>query len=150
VQTEYSPEESIGYQLRRTSRKMSVLLKAALAEDRITIGMWYYLRALWERDGLIARELTEFVGTMQPTTVIALRNMKRRGLIRMQPDKQDNRRIRIFLTKEGHQLKQRLLPRVAAINNIVLSEVEKKDATVFARVIKKIQENAESAIKRLA
>jgi hypothetical protein len=48
---EYDPEESIGYQLRQTSREMAALLKAQIASENITIGMWYFLRALWQRDG---------------------------------------------------------------------------------------------------
>jgi len=49
--------------------------------------MWYFLRALWERDGVNQRELTNSVGIMQPTTVMALRSMQSRGLVRMEPDR---------------------------------------------------------------
>ena len=98
---EYGGQASVGYQLRKTSRAMAGLLKAQIATENITIGMWYFLRALWERDGVIQRELTDYVGLMQPTTVAALRSMQNLGLVRMEPDKTDRRSIRIFLTKEG-------------------------------------------------
>src|SRR5215831_2339538 len=65
---EYGPQASVGYQLRKTSRAMAGLLKAQIASENISIGMWYFLRALWERDGVIQRELTDYVGLMQPTT----------------------------------------------------------------------------------
>ncbi len=145
---EYRPEESIGYQLRRTSRTMAALLNARLGEERITIGMWYFLRVLWDRDGVIQRELTEQVGFMQPTTVAALRSMQRRGLIRMEPDQTDRRKIRIFLTKEGHRLKRRLIPKVADINDIVLNGITDQEHEMFLQTLSKIQKNAAAAIDK--
>ena len=142
---EYDPQASVGYQLRKTSRAMAGLLKARIANENISIGMWYFLRALWERDGVIQRELTEYVGLMQPTTVAALRSMQEQGLVRMEPDKTDRRSIRIFLTKEGRRLKPKLLPKVAEINKIVLNGVSTEDRSVFLRVLKKIHDNVAAA-----
>lgn len=148
IAIQYEPEQSIGYQLRRTSREMAGLLKTQIASENISIGIWYFLRALWQRDGVIQRELTDYVGTMQPTTVIALRNMQSRGLIRMERDKTDRRSMRIFLTKEGRRLKGRLLPKVAAINKIATKGVSERDTAVFLAVLKKIHTNAAAAIER--
>lgn len=145
---EYRPEDSIGYQLRKSSRTMAALLNAQLSKEKITIGMWYFLRVLWERDGVIQRELTDQVGFMQPTTVAALRGMQRRGLIRMEPDQTDRRKIRIFLTKEGRRLKSRLLPRVAHINDIVLSGITPQEHAHFLQTLTKIQKNAAAEISK--
>jgi DNA-binding MarR family transcriptional regulator len=145
---EYSPEVSVGYQLRKTSREMAGLLKAQIASENISIGMWYFLRALWERDGVIQRELTEYVGFMQPTTVAALRSMQSLGLVRMERDKTDRRSIRIFLTKEGRRLKARLLPKVAEINKIALKDVREEDFKLYLNVLKKIHDNAAAAIRK--
>jgi DNA-binding MarR family transcriptional regulator len=142
---EYGPQASVGYQLRKTSRAMAGLLKTQIASENISIGMWYFLRALWERDGIIQRELTDYVGLMQPTTVAALRSMQSLGLVRMEPDQADRRSIRIFLTKEGRRLKPRLLPKVAAINETALKDVSPEHRKIFLDVLKKIHENAAAA-----
>jgi DNA-binding MarR family transcriptional regulator len=146
-QFEYRPQASVGYQLRKTSREMAGLLKAQIASENISIGMWYFLRALWERDGVIQRELTDHVGLMQPTTVAALRNMQRVGLVRMEPDKADRRSIRIFLTKKGRGLRARLLLKVAEINKIALKDVKENEFKLFLNVLKKIHDNAAAAIR---
>jgi DNA-binding MarR family transcriptional regulator len=148
AEPEYGPELSAGYQLRRTSREMAGLLKAQIASENISIGMWYFLRALWERDGIIQRELTDHVGLMQPTTVAALRNMQSRGLVRMEPDKTDRRSIRIFLTMEGRRLKARLLHKVAEINRIARKDVSERDFKLFLNVLKKILDNAAAATRK--
>lgn len=145
---EYRPDESIGYQLRKTSRTMAALLSARLGTEGITIGMWYFLRALWERDGVIQRELTEYVGLMQPTTVAALRSMDRRGLIRMETDQTDRRKIRIFLTKEGRRLKARLLPKIADINKIALNGISERQYALLFKTLKKINENAAAEMQK--
>src|SRR5215472_11790455 len=144
-EVEYSPQASVGYQLRKTSRAMASLLKAQITTEDVSIGMWYFLRALWERDGIIQRELTDYVGLMQPTTVAALRSMQSLGLVRMEPDQADRRSIRIFLTKEGRRLKPRLLPKVAAINETALKEVSPQHRKIFLDVLKKIHDNAAAA-----
>jgi MarR family transcriptional regulator, organic hydroperoxide resistance regulator len=145
---DYRPEASVGYQLRKTSRLMANLLKARIASEDISVGMWYFLRALWERDGIIQRELTDHVGLMQPTTVAALGSMQRRGLVRMERDKTDRRSIRIFLTKEGRRLKARLLPKVAEINSIVLKDVAEDDVAHFLHVLKRIHANVSAAVRK--
>lgn len=141
-QFEYDPQASVGYQLRKASRAMAGLLKAQIASENISIGMWYFLRALWERDGVIQRELTEHVGLMQPTTVVALRSMQSQGLVRMEADKTDRRSIRIFLTKEGRRLKPKLLPKVAELNEIALKNVSNEERELFLSVLKRIYDNA--------
>ena len=119
TEPDYAPEQSIGYLVRTTFRRMAPLLRTQLAADRVTVGMWYFLRALWEGDGLTQRELTEQVDLMQPTTAAAVRGMQKRGLITVERDRSDRRRVRIFLTPEGRRLKRRLMPRVAEIITLI-------------------------------
>jgi DNA-binding MarR family transcriptional regulator len=145
---DYSPQASVGYQLRKTSRAMAGVLRAQIASENISIGMWYFLRALWERDGVIQRELTDYVGLMQPTTVAALRSMQSLGLVRTEPDKADRRSIRIFLTREGRRLKPRLLPKVAAINEAMLRNISPDDRKIFLDVLRKIHDNAAAVTRK--
>jgi len=149
LQIIYGPEESIGYQLRKTSRKMAGLLKVQLENESITIAMWYFLRALWERDGVIQRTLADKVGLMQPTTVTTLHNLQNRGLVRTERDKTDRRSIRIYLTAKSQRLKTRLLPKVATINKAVSRGVNKKEFQLCLRILKTIHENADATLSKI-
>ena len=71
--------------------------------------MWYFLRALWEEDGLSQRELSERAGSTAPAAVEQLRNMERRGYIRRERSSTDKRKVNVYLTDSGRELK-RLLP----------------------------------------
>ncbi len=79
---EYPLERSIGSQLRKTHRMFERDLTIFLASADIPLGMWYFLRALWEEDGLSQRELSERAGSTAPAAVEQLRNMQKRGFIR--------------------------------------------------------------------
>ena len=72
--------------------------------------MWYFLRALWHEDGMTQRELSQIVGTMEPTTLTAINTMERRGFVKRVRNTEDRRRINVFLTERGHQLSSVLLP----------------------------------------
>ena len=67
----FPPEASIGFLVRDTHRAFSRVLGAAIADAGVTIGMWFFLRALWEEDGLTQRELSRRIGMTEPTTVSA-------------------------------------------------------------------------------
>jgi DNA-binding MarR family transcriptional regulator len=114
---DYRAADSIGFLMRVTLRSVRRMLRSCLHAEGLTMAVWFYLRVLWEEDGLTQKELTERVGFMQPTSVNALKALQRDGFVTLTRDKQDRRKMRVFLTAKGRGLKRRLLPRVAYIND---------------------------------
>src|SRR6201990_2229033 len=72
---------SLGYLVRDANRAFQRLLEKRITPHGVTRGQWYFLRVLWEEDGLSQRELSSRVGMMEPTTVIALRSIEEAGLL---------------------------------------------------------------------
>lgn len=101
---------SVGYQIRVTHRLLQRQLQSRIEPHGVTLGMWYFLRALWEEDGLTQSELSRRVGTMEPTTLTAIQTMQRNGLVRRVRSKEDRRKLQIYLTPKAHELEKRLLP----------------------------------------
>src|SRR3954465_10604952 len=79
---DFSLGGSLGYLIRDANRAFQRLLEKRIAPHGVTRGQWYFLRVLWEEDGISQRELSLRVGMMEPTTVIALRSMEKAGHIR--------------------------------------------------------------------
>ena len=75
------PEESAGYLVRDTHLLFAKALRNRLQNHQITPGQWYFLRTLWDEEGLSQRELSRRVGTTEPTTVSALRLLTRNCMI---------------------------------------------------------------------
>jgi DNA-binding MarR family transcriptional regulator len=108
----FTLERSLGAQIKRTQRALSRALAARLALHDVPIGMWYFLRALWEEDGLSQKDISDRVGATAATATEQLRNMEVRGLIRRVRSAEDRRRIHFFLLPEGEALRALLvLPR---------------------------------------
>jgi DNA-binding MarR family transcriptional regulator len=101
---------SVGYQIRTTHRMLQRHLQTRIEPHGVTLGMWYFLRALWEEDGLTQSELSRRVGTMEPTTLTAIQTMQRNGLVKRIQNKQDRRKLSICLTPKANALKRQLLP----------------------------------------
>ena len=106
---------SVGYQIRMTHRLLQRYLQVQIEPHGITLGMWYFLRALWEEDGLTQRELSKRIGTMEPTTLSAIQSMLRQRLVRRVRNKSDRRKLHIYLTAKGRGLRPTLLPLAGAV-----------------------------------
>jgi DNA-binding MarR family transcriptional regulator len=102
--------ESIGYQIRMTHRVLQRYLQTKIEPHGVTLGMWYYLRTLWEEDGLTQRELSLRIETMEPSTLTAIQVMERKGVVRRVRSLEDRRKLHVFLTPKGKALKTKLLP----------------------------------------
>jgi DNA-binding MarR family transcriptional regulator len=134
-------KDSAGYLLRMTHRSFARAVQAEIEPRGVTIGMWYFLRILWEEDGLTQRELSQRIEMMEPTTATALRNMEERNLVRRVRNATDKRKVNIYLTDEGRALRAALLPYARQVNDAALAGVSDEDAACFRRVLGRMRAN---------
>lgn len=105
LSVEFPPRLSSGYLVRDAHRAFQRLLDRRIAPYGVTRGQWYFLRALWNTDGLSQRELSARTGLMEPTTVIALRSMEKAGLIARTRGEGDRRKMCVLLTAKAKRLR---------------------------------------------
>jgi DNA-binding MarR family transcriptional regulator len=134
-------ETSVGYQIRVTHRLMQRYLQQKIEPYGVTPGMWYFLRALWEKDGLTQRELSVIVGTMQPTTLTAIKSMVVSGLVTRMRNEEDRRKINIYLTPRGRELKDELLPLAKEVVENSVHGFSGPERRTFLRFLSAIQSN---------
>ena len=133
--------ESDGYLVRDAHRAFQRLLERRIAPHGVTRGQWYFLRVLWTQDGLSQRELSERVGMMEPTTVIALRSMEKVGLIRRVRSTDDRRVTHVRLTPKAKRMRDGLLKLARNINAQADAGISQGDIAVFRRVIMRMTKN---------
>jgi len=119
--TNYAPDDSIGFLMSACLRELAPLASFCAASAGISFGTWYFLRILYEQDGLTQRELTDRVGLAQPTAVVALRNLEMGRMIRRETDRDDKRKALIYLTEQGRAAVARALPLFAKLNALALA-----------------------------
>ena len=144
----YPAEHSVGQQVRWAHRALQRELEEQIRPYGITTGMWHFLRALWEKDGLSQRELSDRVGTTEPTTVTALHAMEKRGLVVRVQDRGDRRKSNIHLTKPARGLRDLLLPHARAVNRIATFGIPAGEIAALKRTLTKIRANLAAAYKK--
>jgi MarR family transcriptional regulator, organic hydroperoxide resistance regulator len=135
---------SVGYQIRMTHRRLQRELQLRIERHGVTLGMWYYLRALWDEDGLTQRELSDRIGTMEPTTLAAIMAMQRKGFVRRSRNSEDRRKINIFLTERGRALESVLLPAAKEVVGIAVKGFAKSDVETLLHLLHAVQKNLDT------
>lgn len=133
--------DSIGYQTRSAHRAFQRYLRSQIEPHGVTLGMWYFLRALWQEDGLTQRELSVRIGTMEPTTLTAIAGMERIGLVKRSRNKFDRRKLNVKLTAKGHELKATLLPLAADVVDTATAGFSDHDKERFLDYLAAVQRN---------
>lgn len=137
---------SVGYQIRTTHRLIQRYLQLRITPNRVTLGMWYFLRVLWDEDGLTQRELSNRVGAMEPTTLSAILSMENRGLINRIRDSHDRRKWNVFLTEKGRKLKEETLPIAVDIVNEAVAGLSEQEVSLLLNLLGSVQRNIESRL----
>jgi MarR family transcriptional regulator, organic hydroperoxide resistance regulator len=132
---EFPLAQSSGFLVRDANRAFQRLLEKRIAPYGIARGQWYFLRVLWSEDGLSQRELSARVGTMEPTTVIALRSMEKSGLVRRVRSDEDKRRAQVWLTPKAKRLRAELLALARGITDAAEHGIARDELATFHRVI---------------
>jgi MarR family transcriptional regulator, organic hydroperoxide resistance regulator len=136
--------ESSGFLVRDANRAFQRLLEKRIPPYGVSRGQWYFLRVLWGEDGLSQRELSVRVGTMEPTTVIALRSMERSGLIRRVRSADDKRRSQVWLTPKAQRLRTELLAVARGITDEAEQGVSREDLALFRQIIARMTKNLDN------
>ncbi|MGE0735372.1 MAG: MarR family winged helix-turn-helix transcriptional regulator [Alphaproteobacteria bacterium] len=138
---EFPAELSAGYLVRDAHRAFQHVLEKRIAPFGVTRGQWYFLRVLWDEDGLSQRELSTRVGMMEPTTVIALNSMAKAGLIDRVRSAEDKRKTHVWLTAKAQKLRNTLLPVARGITEEASEGVPREELATFRKVIARMTAN---------
>lgn len=141
--------ESVGYQIRATHRALQRFLQLKIEPRGITLGMWYFLRALWNEDGLTQRELSRRVGTMEPTTLNAILTMEKAGFVRRARSKKDRRKSHVFLTAKGRKLRSELIPLAKEVVDTAVQSLSRPEVKALLAGLAEIQKNLHATVSQL-
>jgi MarR family transcriptional regulator, organic hydroperoxide resistance regulator len=139
-------DRSVGYQVRMTNRALQRYLYAKIKPHGVTLGTWYFLRALWHEDGLTQRELSDRIGTREPTTMTAIQAMESSGLVTRVRNQADRRKQNVFLTTKGRRLKHKLLPLAREVVNTATAGFSERDVDTLLHLLTAVQCNLEPLI----
>ena len=138
---DFTPEETVGFLLWDTTRAFTSRFSRRISRHGVTFGLWPYLRALWEQDGLTQRELSERVRMKGPTTVAAVNRLEKRGLVKRVNNTEDGRMINVFLTDKGREIYDLVMPEVVAINRQGVASLSREEQEQLKRLLRGLRGN---------
>ncbi|WP_367389417.1 MarR family winged helix-turn-helix transcriptional regulator [Lewinella sp. LCG006] len=107
----------------------------------ITTEQWVLLDRLAEGDGISQTDLANDSFKNAPTVSRIITLLAKKKLIRKKQSSEDRRQYLIYLTKEGRQLHENVLPSVLALRTQGWQHLSEKDYKDFVRIMDQIGEN---------
>ena len=139
----YHVQDALGLIIYRTGLALKSALQRRFKENGfdITAEQWVIIRHLWAEEGLSQREIGEKTAKDKPNITRMLDALERKRLIFRQPDPQDRRKFCIYLTKEGKQLHERLLPLTRDFRKLVAQDLAQPEIDLIKDCLTKINRN---------
>lgn len=120
-------DRQLCFALYSSSLAMTKLYKPLLTPLNLTYPQYLVLLVLWEQDGQSIGELGERLSLDSGTLTPLLKRMEQSGLLSRERDAEDERRVRLTLTKDGRALKteaRRIPESLACASACSLQELE--------------------------
>ena len=136
-------EESLGYQVNHLARLLAQALAARIAPYGVVPGQFAQLLVLFEEDGLTQRELCDRVRIEQATMAKTLQRMQRDGLVRCDPDPDDRRRIRVYLTDQARALEPDLVAAARSVNTSATAGLTTAEIATYLDLTTRLLNNLE-------
>jgi DNA-binding MarR family transcriptional regulator len=135
---EFKREEALGWLINIVAYHMRLRLDKHLKTKDLSIGQWPVLVSLWEQDGVYQNQISERLKAPEYTMSRAIDKLEEMNLVRRETDLNNRRAQRIFLTEEGHQIRQILTPFAMQTNEEILALLDEQEGKQLLSLLKKI------------
>ncbi|MEF8792077.1 MarR family winged helix-turn-helix transcriptional regulator [Thiohalorhabdus sp.] len=135
--------ESLGFVINHLARLLATDLADHLRPHEVTIGQYPLLLALWEEEGITQTGLSLRLNIEPATTTNTLNRMERDGLVERQPDPDDQRGSRIYLTDHGRALEEPVTKAARAVNARAQQNLSAGEAVDLGHMLAKVRRGLE-------
>src|SRR5918996_3947240 len=143
--TKFSLDDSYGYLINLAAQHLKYELHQTFQAKGydITPEQWAVLNRLWEEDGLSQVDLAERTFKDKPGTTRILNLLEKKGVVVRRPDENDGRVLRVFLTRTGRDLRDKLILCAEEVLTKSGKNITKNEITQFKRTLHRILNNLE-------
>lgn len=132
---------SFGHRVRTLARRIDRAMLARIARYGITMPQYYVLRELFIEEGLTQRELSDRLNLTEAASVAALARMEEAGLILRVRDKDDRRKINVYLAPKARKLRAPLHRRALEVNALAREGLSDADIVRFRAILDHMERN---------
>jgi len=139
--TKGSLESTVGYAIHRAAIAIKKDISARLKGCGVTVEQFAILVQLWDRDGIIQRDLTRQLLKDKPNVTRILQKLEGKGYIKRQTHPQDRRIHLVFLTATGRDLEKELMPILDDYRASAYKGISRDTQEELKRTLVKIAQN---------
>ncbi len=132
-------EETVDHHIKSAWHAISRMYNQQAAQEGFTTAIGFVLININSKEGTPATKIAPLIGLETRSLTRMLKTMEEKGLIYKKADPVDKRSVRIFLTEEGKQKKERSINTIMDFNLQVREIVSEDELNTFFEVFEKIQ-----------
>jgi DNA-binding MarR family transcriptional regulator len=134
-------EDTVGFLLSDTVRTMTRAFSGRIAAHGVGMGIFQFLRVLWEDDSLTQAELAHRTRVRGASAAGALYELERRGFVRRIADTSDRRKVRVLLTPKGRKLYDLVMPDIDFTNRAMLTGFTAAEQRLLKQMLHRMRQN---------
>lgn len=141
-------EDYVDFHLRHAWHKVSRMYNQKAKAHGLTMSIGFILLIV-DKEGTPSTQLGPRMG-MEPTSLSrTLKTMESKGYIYREVDKGDKRKVLIFLTEQGLNLRKEVRSQVAVFNEKLIKSIPEKKMKAFFEVMEIVDEHVEDELESL-
>jgi len=106
----YDFSKQVGYLLRRVYQRHTALFQKAIPETQLTVGQFVVMCAVRDDNACSLSQIAKRTAIDPATVRGIMERLKARGLLKIDPNVADRRKVRIRLTEDGDALIASMVP----------------------------------------
>ncbi|HTO38912.1 MAG TPA: MarR family transcriptional regulator [Brumimicrobium sp.] len=141
-------DEYIDFYVRHSWHKISRMYNQKAKEHGLTMSIGFILLIV-DKEGTPSTQLGPRMG-MEPTSLSrTLKTMESKGYIYRQVDKDDKRKVLIYLTSAGLDLRREVRKVVKEFNKNLIKKIPRKKLEVFFEVMNSVDDYVEGELNNI-
>jgi len=136
-------EETVDYNIKAAWHAIARMYNQQAQKYNATMSMGFCLLNIHSEEGTPATKIAPLMGLEARSLTRLLKTMEEKGLIAREPDPSDKRLVRIVLTKEGRERKEKARESVLRFNDSIRAIIPSEKLNVFFEVLQSINKTIE-------
>lgn len=139
-------ENSPGFIIHNLDLLLKFGLHKAFQAERINITaeQWAILASLWQEEGIHQSSIAEKIGKDRHTITRMLNILGKKGFVRRVRTEEDKRRLNVYLTDRGRDIKEKLVSIVLGFAEKAFAGLTQEELTELVRILKHMTANLAS------
>ena len=133
-------EDTVDFNIKASWHAIARMYNQQAMQYGGTMSIGFALLNIHSEEGTPATKIAPMMGLEARSLTRLLKSMEEKGLIYRETDKNDKRSVRILLTKEGRENKEKAKDTVLRFNEVVRKEIDDEKLDTFFNVLRTINQ----------